>query len=102
MRFLEILCSELDLKAYLNKAHTDGAHLGKLINSLKAVVNRLGQQFSKFLVVENLQATGTGNFTHSCGMEAVVVVTVTTLDEDTAVTQTFCIHLTTNVIQMDT
>lgn len=31
-----------------------------------------------------------------------VVVTVTTLDEDTAVTQTFCVHLPTDIIQMDT
>lgn len=92
-----VLCSPA-----LNKAHTDGTHLGELINSLKAVVNRLGQQFSKLLVVENLQAAAAGNLTHSCGMEAVVVVTVTTLDEDTAITQTFCVHLTTNIIQMDT
>lgn len=86
----------------LNKAHADGTHLGQLINGLEAVVDGLGQQLSKLLIVENLQAAAAGNLTHSCGMEAVVVVTVTTLDEDTAITQTFCIHLPANVIQMDT
>lgn len=66
------------------------------------MVDGLGQQLSKLLVVENLQAAAAGNLAHSRGMEAMVVVTVTTLDEDTAVAQTFCIHLPTNVIQMDT
>jgi len=66
------------------------------------VVDGLGQQLCKLLVVENLQAAATGNLTHSRGMEAVVVVTVTTLDEDTAITQTFCIHLPAYIIQMDT
>lgn len=66
------------------------------------MIDRLGQQLSKLLVVENLQAAAAGNLTHSCGMEAVVVVTVTTLDEDTAITQAFCIHLPTNIVQMDT
>lgn len=87
---------------YLNKAHADGTHLGELINGLEAVVDGLGQQLSKLLVVENLQAAAAGNLTHCRRMEAVVVVTVTTLDEDTAVAQTLCIHLPTNVIQMDT
>lgn len=63
---------------------------------------RLSQQLGELLVVENLQAAAAGNLAHSCGMEAVVVITVTTLDEDTAVTQTFGIHLPTNIIQMDT
>lgn len=38
----------------LNKAHADSAHLGELINGLKAVVDRLSQQLSELLVVENL------------------------------------------------
>lgn len=66
------------------------------------MVDRLGQQLSKLLVVENLQAAAAGNLTHSCGMEAMVVVTVTTLDKDTTIAQAFCVHLTTNIIQMDT
>lgn len=66
------------------------------------MVDGLGQQLSKLLVVEDFQAAAAGNLTDSCWMEAVVEVTVTTLDEDTAITQTFCIHLPTNIIQMDT
>lgn len=66
------------------------------------MVDGLGQQLSKLLVVENLQAAAAGNLTHSCGMEAMVVVAVTTLDEDTAVTQTLCVHLPTDIIQMNT
>lgn len=87
---------------HLNEAHANSAHLGELVDGLKAMVDRLCQQFSKFLVVEDLQAAGAGNFTHSGGVKAVVEITVTTLDEDAAVTQTLGIHLSTNVIQVDT
>lgn len=66
------------------------------------MVDGLRQQLSKLLVVENLQAAAAGDLTHSRGMEAMVVVTVTTLDEDTAITQTFCIHFPANIVQMDT
>lgn len=41
----------------LHEAHPDGAHPGELVNSLEALVDRLGQQRSKLLVVENLQIT---------------------------------------------
>lgn len=87
---------------YLNEAHADGTHLGELVDGLEPMVDRLSQQLCKLLVVENLQAAATGDLTHSCRVEAVVVVTVTALDEDTAVTQTFRIHLPANIIQMDT
>lgn len=87
---------------YLDKAHADGTHLRELVNSLEAVVDGLRQQLGKLLVVENLQAAAAGNLTHSRGMKAVVVVTVTTLDEDAAVAQAFCVHLAPDVIQVDT
>lgn len=41
----------------LDEAHADGAHPGELVHSLKALVDRLGQQGSKLLVVEDLQVT---------------------------------------------
>lgn len=66
------------------------------------MVDRLSQQLGKLLVVENLQATSAGNLANGCGMEAVVIVTVTALDEDTAVTQTLCVHLPSDVVQVDT
>lgn len=65
------------------------------------MVDGLGQQLSKLLVVEDLQATPAGNLAHRGGMEAMVVVAVTALDEDTAVTQALGIHLPSNVVQMD-
>lgn len=65
------------------------------------MVNGLGQQLGKLLVVEDLQATSAGNLAHSCGVEVMVVVTVTTLDEDTAVAQALCVHLPSNVIQVN-
>lgn len=40
-----------------HKAHSDGAHPGELVNGLKALIDRLGQQRRKLLVVENLQIT---------------------------------------------
>lgn len=88
--------------SYLDEAHANGAHLCELVHGLEAVVDGLGQQLSKLLVVENLQAAATGDLAHSCGMEAVVEVAVATLDEDTAVTQTFRVHLSADIIQMDT
>lgn len=38
----------------LYKAHANGTHLGKLVDGLKTVVDRLSEQLSKFLVVEDL------------------------------------------------
>ena len=35
-----------------DKAHTDGAHPGELVDSFEALVDRLSQQGCKFLVVE--------------------------------------------------
>lgn len=40
-----------------DKAHTDGAHSGELIDGLKALIDRLSQKRSKLLVVEDLQVT---------------------------------------------
>ncbi len=87
---------------YLDKAHPDGAHLGKFIHHLEAVIDRLWQQLGKQLVVEDLQAASTRDLTDGGGMETVLVVTVPTLDENTAVTQTLCVHLPSDVIQVHT
>lgn len=40
-----------------NKAHADGAHSGELIDGLEALIDRLSQERSKLLVVEDLQVT---------------------------------------------
>jgi len=66
------------------------------------MVDRLSKQLSKLLVVEDLEAAATGDFADSCGMEAMMVVAVPTLDENAGVTQTLCIHFSSDIIQVDT
>lgn len=90
-----ILCSPA-----LDKAHPNGTHLGKLIDGLKAMVNRLSQKLSKLLVVENLQATSTGDLAHSGRVEAVVVITVTTLNKNAGVAEALRIHLPSHIVQV--
>ena len=88
--------------SYLDKAHPNGAHLGKLVDGLKAVVDRLGQKLSKLLIVENLEATSTGDLADSGGMEAVVIVTVAALDKNACVTEALCINLPSHIVQVHT
>lgn len=85
---------------YLNKTHSDGAHLSQLVDHLKAVVDRLGEQLGKQLVVEYLQAAPTGDFADGGGVKAVLVVAVPTLHENAAVTQAFRIHLSAHIVEM--
>ena len=47
---LPVLCSPA-----LDEAHAYGAHAGQLVDSLETLVDRLGQESCKLLVVENLQ-----------------------------------------------
>lgn len=85
----------------LHKAHAYGAHFGEFIDGLETMVHRLCQQLSKFLVVENFQAAPTGNLADGSGMKSMVVIAVPTLHEDAAVTQAFGIHLSSNVIKVN-
>ena len=85
----------------LHKAHTDCAHLGQLVNSLKTVVNGLAEKGGKLLVVEDLQRAAGWDFTHCGGMEVVMDVTVTTLHKDTALAEAFGEYLSTDVVHVD-
>lgn len=85
---------------YLNEAHADGTHLSELIDDLKAVVNRLGEELGKQLVVKDLEAAAAGDFTHSGGVEAVLEVTVPALDEDAAVAQALGVHLAAYIVKV--
>ena len=60
----------------LDKRHSDGAHLGQLVDGFEPMVDRLGQQGRKLLVVENLQTAAWRNLADGRGMEAVVVIAV--------------------------
>lgn len=86
----------------LHEAHADGAHLGQLVDHLKAVVDVLGEQGGKLLVVENLEGAAGRDLAHRRWMEAMPMVAVAALHKDAAVAQTFSIHLTTHIVQMNT
>lgn len=47
-----------------DKTHPDRAHPGELIDGLKALVHRLGEQRGELLVVEDLQIATRRDFTH--------------------------------------
>lgn len=64
------------------------------------MVDWLRQKLSKLLVVENLEATSTGDLADSSGVEAVVVITVTALDKNAGVTEALCVHLPSYIVQV--
>lgn len=86
----------------LDKTHSDGTHFGELIHCLKAMVDRLSQKLSKLLVVKNFEAATAGNLTDRGRMKAMMKVAVPTLNKYAAVTEALCIHLSTNIVQMNT
>lgn len=65
------------------------------------MVDRLGQQLSELLVVEDLEAASAGDLADGGGVEAVVVVTVTALDKDAGVAEAFCVHFPAHVVQVN-
>lgn len=64
------------------------------------MVDGLSQQLGELLVVEDLEATAAGDLADGGGVEAVVVVAVSTLDEDAGVAQALGIDLSPHVVQM--
>lgn len=86
----------------LHKTHTNGAHFGQLIHCLKAVVYRLAEKGSELLVVEDLETTAWWNLTNCGRVEAVMIITISALNKYAGITQTFSIHLTSHIIQVDT
>ena len=53
----------------LDKGHPDGAHLGQLVDCLKAMVDRLREKSGKLLVVEDLEAAAGGDLAHGGRVE---------------------------------
>ena len=53
----------------LDKGHPDGAHLGQLVDCLKAMVDRLREKSGKLLVVEDLEAAAGGDLADSGRVE---------------------------------
>lgn len=87
---------------YLNKTHANSAHFRELVDSLKSVVDGLGEQLSKLLIVEDLETAAAGDLADSSGVKPVVVVAVPALHKNAGVTQTLGVHLSSNIIQMNT
>lgn len=88
--------------AYLDKTHSNGTHFGELIHRLESMIDRLGQKLSKLLIVKNFEAAAAGNLADSGRMEAVMKVAVPTLYKYAAVTEALGIHLSTDIVQMNT
>lgn len=84
----------------LDERHPDRAHLRQLINRFETMIDALRQQLGELSIVKDLQRTSWRYFTHGRGMEAVVMVTVATLDEDGGVRQTLRVHFTSDIVQM--
>lgn len=87
---------------YFNKAHSNSTHLGQLIHHFKSVIDWLGKQLGKELVVEDLEAAATGDLADRGWVETMLVVAVAALHKNTAVTDTFGINLPTHVVKMNT
>lgn len=66
------------------------------------MVDGLSQKLRKLLIVKNFEAAAAGNLTDSGRMKAMMKVAVPTLYKYAAVTETLCIHLSTNIVQMNT
>jgi len=60
----------------LHKTHPDRTHLGQLVDCLESMVDRLSEESSKLLVVENLEAASGRNFAHRGRVESMVVVAI--------------------------
>jgi len=84
----------------LHKTQSNCAHLGQLKHCLVAMGDGLAQQLSKVLIVEDTQAAARRYLTDSGRVKAVILVAVSTLNEDARVTQALSEHLTSNVVQM--
>ena len=50
----------------LNKRHSDGAHLGQLVDGLESVVDGLREKGGKLLVVEDLETAARRDLAHCC------------------------------------
>lgn len=66
------------------------------------MVDGLGEQLSKLLVVEDLEAAATGDLADGSGVEAMVIVAIPALHENAGITQALSVHLSSNIIQVNT
>ena len=85
----------------LHKTHTNSTHLRQLVDGLEALVHRVCEELCKLLVVEDFEVAVGRDFTDSGGVEAVRMVTLSTLDENGIVTQALRKDFSSHVKQVD-
>ena len=95
-------CYILTMTPTFYKAHVNGTHLDKVEDMIKSIVDTLGKEFSKFLIVEDLESTAWWNFTHSSWMKSMEVIAVTAMDKYGPITDALGKHLTPYVQKHDT
>ena len=66
------------------------------------MIDWLAKQLGELLIVENLQTTAWRDFAYGSWVEVMMIITITTLHEYTAVTETLGKYFPTNVIQVNT
>lgn len=84
-----------------HEAHSDRAHPRELVNSLKALVDRLREQGGEFLIVEYLQIATWGDFADSSRMPAIALVAIWGLNENGRIAQAFGKDFAADVIEPD-
>jgi len=84
----------------LHKTESYRAHLGQFKHCLVAAGDGLRQQLGKVLIVEDTQTAAWRDLADGGRMKAVVLVAVSTLNENTRIAQALGEHLTANVVQM--
>ena len=81
----------------LHKAHSDSAHLCECVDSLKALIHTLGKELSKILIVENLQRATGRYFADGGGMKMMSEVAISTLDEESSITEALSKHFPSHI-----
>ena len=84
----------------LHKTQPYRAHLGELKHSLVAARDGLGKPVCKVLIVEDAETAARRDLADGRRVKAVILVAVATLNENTGITQTLSIHLTTNIVEV--
>ena len=59
----------------------DCAHFSQFVNGFEAMIDRLREQLSKLLIIENLERAAGRDFAYGRRVESVVVIAVTRLNE---------------------
>lgn len=83
----------------LDEAHADGAHARQLVDGLETLVDRLSQEGSELLVVEDLQVASRWDLADGGRVPTIALVTVGGLHEDSAVAEALCEDLPSDVVQ---